>query len=109
MPQVIPPAGPPCMMPQVIPPANPPCMMPQVIPPGDPTPCMMPQVIPQAGPHLGGRQRQHGLGELRLQLVKDGCSQALGAAPHDTRDLPATRVTTHTHLVDSCGQGGGGG
>lgn len=54
--------------------------------------------------HLGGGQAEHGLGQLRLQLVKHGGAQALGAAPHHAGDLAAAGLATCAHRVDGCGR-----
>lgn len=52
--------------------------------------------------HLGGGQAHDRLGQLRLQLVKDGGAQPLGAAAHHTRHLTAARLAARPHLVDGC-------
>jgi len=49
---------------------------------------------------LRRRQRHECLGQLGLQLVKHGRADALGAAPHDARDLAAARVAAQAHLVN---------
>ena len=45
-------------------------------------------------------QREHRLGEIRLELVKHRSAEPPGATPHDARDDSTARVALHAHLID---------
>mmetsp|Transcript_5384 Transcript_5384/g.11838 ORF Transcript_5384/g.11838 Transcript_5384/m.11838 type:complete len:332 (-) Transcript_5384:186-1181(-) len=50
---------------------------------------------------LGSWKREHGLGQLRLQLVKHGGAEALGAVAHHAGHLAATGLAPVADIVDS--------
>ncbi|SUS07599.1 hypothetical protein DF3PB_470010 [uncultured Defluviicoccus sp.] len=50
---------------------------------------------------LGRGQREHGLGQVRLQPVEDRLAQARGQAAHAALDDPADGIALGAHLLDA--------